>query len=244
MIYLQQKLSYSPEVLKYYHLSGEVVSYFVFIIAIIAIYNFKKFNSYYLWLFINICLSAILELLSIFLSKSGVANNQYINHIYLFQEIVTLGIFYFYVFKDERIKMLSKYFLGLLSISVIINAIWKEGYMAIPAKFALIESILFSICGVILFRELITKSKIGLYRKSPIFWFNLYILSTFLSITLFFLVIDKALMVSDNLAMILYIIKNSIGVLFYIFWIVGALKLKRTTPTSSLKPSQQPRERN
>jgi hypothetical protein len=224
---LLQQLSYSPEILKYYHLSAEVVSYFVFILAIFAIINFRKFNTFYLWLFVNICLSAILELLSFYLVKSGLNNTQFINHIYLFQEIVTIGIFYFFAFKDEKIKMIFKYFLILLSIAVIINAFWKEGYMTIPAKFALIESILFSICGLILFRELFINSKIGLYRKAPLFWFNLYILATFISITLFFLVIDNALKISDNLAMTLYIIKNSIGVLFYVFWIIGALKLKK-----------------
>jgi hypothetical protein len=224
MIILQE-LGYNPDIYKIYRLSGEVTSYIVFAIAVWAIINYSKFKGMYWWLFLNICISAVLELSALVLVKLAVPNTQFINHIYPLQEAITIGLFYFFAFQNKSYQKYIQYVLTTFAIMILFNAFWKEGYLSIPSKILIIENFIFFILSLLLFYQVSLSVKSGFYRKTPIFWFNLYVFISFISTFLFFVVIDKAMAFSNDLSMIIYTIKNTISMLCYGFWIMGTLRL-------------------
>jgi hypothetical protein len=244
MITLIQPLTYSPIIYSIYRLSGEMVTYVEIVLAFWALINFKLFKGCYFWLLANICISTILDIASLVTVKMEIKNNQPINHLYLLLETITLGLFFITIIKNKTLKNYIKYVLFAFSILLIFNAFWDKGYLTMPGKIAIIENIILVVCSLLLYRQMSNESKTGLFNKSALFWFNLYVLIAYMSVILFFLVINNAMKMSDDVAMSIYSIKNFIGVSCYIFWLIGSIKLKNSKPTATPKPSQQPLERN
>ena len=223
----QKTLTYSPEILSIYRLSGEIVTYSIFVIALWSIVNLAKFKNAYRWLLLNICISACVEIISVVLVKFGVNNTQPINYFYLIQEVSLIGFFYFNSIKRKKITNIIRYFLPIFIVFIIFNAFWKEGYWETPGKTALFEAIIFTVLGLILHRQIIVDTKVSNLSRNPLFWFNIYIIVSYSANILFFLIINNALKLSDDLSMILYIIKNSIGLMCYVFWLVGTNRLNK-----------------
>jgi hypothetical protein len=219
-----------------HNLLANWVTYSELGIAVFALFYATYFKGFYKYLFINILITASIQLFNNYLVNSHYPNTQFVNYIYMFLEVITIGLFYYSAIQNSTIK---KWFLAIVStflIYILFVAFYKKGYLELPAKTALIEMQLFTVISIYIFYELSQPSIINKKKSKPLFYFNLFILISYFSSTLFFIFIDIAYKASQNLYWILYIIKNAIGLLCYSIWIYATLKLKTAKPTATPKP--------
>lgn len=229
MILLQQPPAYSLTIYYIYRFSGEIITYLEIALLIWGIYKIKYFQGFYKFLLLNLCLATLLDIISLVTVKMNLTNNQPISHLYLLQETVTLGLFYFFTITAEKIKPIIKYSILSLCAYIIFNALWQQGYWQMPTKPAFIEQLIFTVLGMILYSQIFMNNRKNNLRSTPIFWFNLYVLITVSSTLIFFLIIESAMKMSDNVSMIIYTIKNVLVILCYIFWAIGVTKLRITS---------------
>lgn len=218
---------YTPEILTIYRTSGEVVSYSLLILAIFSILNWKLFQGAFFVLFVNICVTAFLDSLSLYLVKTGVVNTQWVSHLNIFQEVLLLGFFYYQIIQNLVVKKAVFVLILLSGMALIANFFWKEGYLEIPTTVGLVEAVFFSICAIVLHRQSVLDKRIDNIYRYAAFWFNLYVLIAFVSNILFYFIFDESIQQSNDLSMIFYTIKNGIGLLCFGFWLVGLFSLRK-----------------
>ena len=242
MIFLQQTLPYSLELYKVYRFSGELTLYFVVPLAIYALLLHKKFNSFNKYILLYVCFSAILEIASYGIVKFiPNTNTQFINHIYLFQETLFLGLFY--KFSTDKLTSNKIYNVGIFILLLLIvwNTFYANGFVEMQSKTLFGEQLLFTFLSLLVLKQLYTNIKIKRIQQNSLFWFNLYVLTAFMMGAIFYLLLNSTLHFSDNWSMSIYAVRNFLSILLLIFVVIGINKL---TPNASLKPSQQPRGRN
>jgi hypothetical protein len=236
MLFLQAGITYSPVILKYHRLIGSSVVYFVVFIAIFSLIKRKNFYSYFVFLLLNICILAVLEVFSLQLVKMEFKNTQFLNHVYVFLDSLTIGLFFIYLYKNSKLEKHIIYSVIILLLTILIGAFYKQGYLSMPSNSVLIENIIFIICSLLYLNNLIKASKSASFRFSAIFLFLIYILISNIILVIVFMFYDAALKTSDDLAMQFQIGKNIIGILCYFIWIYATLQLKPITPTATPKP--------
>jgi hypothetical protein len=236
MFLFQVGVTYSPIILKYYRLSADLVVYFVIFLAFFSFYKRASFVSYFKFLLLNVCISAILEIISMVLVKINFHNTLFVNHIYLIQEALTCGLFFIYLFKKTKLEILVKYSVLLLLIGIFLNAFINKGYLFMPSRMVLAENIIFILFSIYYLNDQIKSTKNTAFRTSSLFLFIFYILISNVTMVLFSLFYDSALKTSDNLAMQFHIGKNIISFICYFIWIYATLKLKTAKPTATPKP--------
>lgn len=218
---------YTPEILTIYRTSGEVVSFTLFVLALVAIINWKLFQGAFFFLFLNICVTALIDGGSLYLVRMGVGNTQWLSHLNIFQEALLLGFFYHQMIQNSVVK---KSVLGVIILScslLVVNFFWKDGYLEIPTKSGLVEAMFFSVYAIFLHRQSLLDKRIDNVYRYAAFWFNLYVLISFVSNILFYFIFNESILQSNDLSMIFYTIKNGVGLLCFGFWIVGLLSLRK-----------------
>jgi hypothetical protein len=240
------QITYSPTIHYYYRLLAEVVTVAIVLVAIWSLYNHSKFKGVFKWLLYNICISALLEILGVIIVRMEIKNVHAINYFYQIQEAFTFGMFYYLLIQNQKIKSSLKYLFGVFVSLILFTAFYAskhESLLLFPSITAIFEAISFTFLSIFLHRQLNIKSKS--LTNNPTFLFNIYILLSFIISFMFFVVINPLIKLSSDLAMIIYMIRNTTNLIIYSLWLIGIQKLRQSTkPTATPKPSQRPLGQN
>jgi drug/metabolite transporter superfamily protein YnfA len=195
-----------------------IISFLFTLIPIIpAFYNFKfnkplKIFSWFIWV------SAIFDTAFVITTKSRIHNLPLV-HLYLAVNLIFIGLVYFNTLSSKYNKIII-YFAGAILLFVIVNALFIEGINNFPSRSFAACGILFIICSLLYFYQMINNQEAIYIEKQAMFWINSGIFIYF-SGNIFLFMLQNIMTTNTNYALYYNVIHTIINVVANVLYSIG-----------------------
>jgi hypothetical protein len=211
--------AFSESLYLLYQYSGKFTQFSCFLLLIWALINIKYCKGDYLFIFILVFMFSLFELVRYYHWES----HGLLDGAYIFISIILQCIFYFRMTKTFWLKRYIQYGIPLL-LGLLVFAYLR--YQLSILFVVSIESAILFVMYLQAHRELNSISRIIKYYKNPFYWFNISLLILCVFYLLFGILIPLVREDSKDVFHILYAIRNLMGPITCILWMMAICKMK------------------
>lgn len=147
---------------------------------------------------------------------------------------------YFFFYKPKLSSQRTVRLFAVLTLInfsfALLNTIFYQGIMIMPTYTMAMDSFVLIIFSVVFFRQLSRELPRQVYVRLPVFWINSAVLIYYVVVLPIYLVTEYLYLTLKVNIIPLWMVHNSIGIIYYIFTTIGLWRNRTLyTPQSSLK---------
>lgn len=211
---------------KYYNWLSYAAALSVLLPLLYGLLFLKRDNRLYVTLFLYVLTIALTELSGYLTVYLGTTNNLWLSHLYTPVEYILLTYAYYISLKYRNIRMAIIWSVVLFLIFGIMNAFFGEGISQMNSYAKVLESGLLIALALVYFYVTFQNLNKLYLDQDPMFVLSCGILIYFAGTTMAYLLFNRALAISDNMARICLSITYVLNIFFNV---VLAVVLKRAS---------------
>jgi hypothetical protein len=212
---------------KYYNGLSYASSLSILLPLLYGLFFLNKENRLYITLFLYVLLIALIELSGHLTVYFGTSNNLWLSHLYTPIEFFLLTSAYYISLKDRNIRKAIIGSVILFLIFSFVDAFYGEGIRQMNSYTKVLEGSLL-IALVLVYFYVIFRNLNKLYLdQDPMFVLNCGILIYFAGTTMAYLMFNRALAISDNMARICLSITYVLNIIFNVVLLVVLKRASR-----------------